>query len=165
VRVSIEKAETRLLDKLAEEMLSAEGVTLLKKRIREHVRNADRALREQPKPQAAQVASKRAEIEQIRGLMKAGALSQVVAQAAIEKAQEEVRAIERLQPAREERDASRVIRMLPRAAETLRQRVSGGSFGLHDPRSIVQARNTLFRCSAAGFRCAVRRSRTARSVT
>jgi hypothetical protein len=44
----------------------------LEKRIREHVRNADPAPREQPKPQAAQVERKRAEIEQLRSLMKAG---------------------------------------------------------------------------------------------
>ena len=56
--------------------------------------------------------------------MKAGALSQAVAQAAIEKAEQEIRAIERLQPAKEERDATRVIRMLPRAAEVLRQRLA-----------------------------------------
>jgi hypothetical protein len=90
------------------------------------------------------VARKQGEIEQLRGLLKAGTLSQAVAQVAIEKAQEEIRAIERLQPAREERDASRVIRMLPKAAELLRQRISGGNLGLRDPRSVVQARNTLF---------------------
>jgi len=67
-----------------------------------------------------------------------------VAQAAIEKAEEEMTAIEQQQPAKEERDASRVIRMLPGAAETLRQRISGGNLGLRDPPSIVQGRNTLF---------------------
>jgi hypothetical protein len=91
--------------------------------------------------------------------LKAGTLSQAVAQVAIEKAQEEIRAIERLQPAREERDASRVIRMLPRAAETLRQRISGGNLGLRDPRSIVQARNTLF--AMFGGRVPLRRAEVA----
>jgi hypothetical protein len=76
--------------------------------------------------------------------MKAGRLSQAVAQAAIEKAEEEIRSIVRLQPAKEQRDAARVIRMLPRAAEVLRQRIRGENLGLRDPRSIVQARNTLF---------------------
>jgi hypothetical protein len=33
--------------------------------------------------------------------------------------------------------------MLPRAAETLRQRISGGKLGLRDPCSILEARNTL----------------------
>jgi hypothetical protein len=90
------------------------------------------------------VARKQAEVEQLRSLMKAGTLSQAVAQAAIEKAEEEIRAIERLQPAREERDASRVIRMLPKAAELLRQRIRGENLGLRDPRSIVQGRDTLY---------------------
>jgi hypothetical protein len=90
------------------------------------------------------VGRKQAEIEQLRALMKAGTLSQAVAQAAIEKAEEEIRATERLQPAKEERDAARVIRMLPRAAEALRQRVRGENLGLRDPRPIAQGRNTLF---------------------
>jgi len=71
-------------------------------------------------------------------------LSQAVAQAAIEMAEAEITAIERQQPAREERDAARVIRMLPRAAEALRHRIGGGKVGLRDPRSIAQRRNTLY---------------------
>jgi hypothetical protein len=47
---------------------------------------ATAAPRPAPKPPAAQVAKKQAEIEQLRALMKAGTLSQAVAQAAIEKA-------------------------------------------------------------------------------
>ena len=76
--------------------------------------------------------------------MKAGTLSQAVAQAAIEKAEEEVRAIERVEPEREERQTARIIRMLPNAARVLRERIRGGNLGLRDPRSIVQGRNTLF---------------------
>jgi hypothetical protein len=91
-----------------------------------------------------QVTKKRAEIEHVRALMKAGTLSQVVAQAAIEKAEEEIRTIERMQPAKDEKDTARVIRMLPRAAQMLRERIGGGKLGLRDPRSIVQGRNTLF---------------------
>jgi hypothetical protein len=129
---------------LVEEMLSPEGVALLEKLIRGHVRKAAQSDRPAAKPQPAQSARKRAELEQIRALMKPGTLSQAVAQAAIEKAEEEIRATERLEPAKEERDAARVIRMLPRAAEVLRQRIRGGNLGLRDPRSIAQGRNTLY---------------------
>jgi site-specific DNA recombinase len=144
VRVRIDLVERKLLDKLAEEMLSPEGVALLERRVREHMRKGSHAPRTPPKPQAAQVAKRRAEIDQLRDLMKAGTLSQTVAQAAIEKAEEEIRGIERIQPAKEEKDTARVIRMLPRAAQVLRDRIRGGNLGLRDPRSIVQGRNTLF---------------------
>jgi len=76
--------------------------------------------------------------------MKAGTLSQAVAQAAIEKAGEEMQAFERVQPERDEKHTARVIRMLPRAADVLRDRIRGGNLGLRDPRSIIPARNTLF---------------------
>lgn len=36
------------------------------------------------------------------------------------------------------------MRILPRAADTLRQRIRAGNSGLRDPRSIIQERNTLF---------------------
>lgn len=144
VRVRIDLAETKLLDRLVEEMLSPEGVALLERRIREHVRSANRLPRETPRPQASQVANKRAEIDQLRALMKAGTLSQAVAQAAIEKADEEIQTLERMVPAKEEKDATRIIRMLPRAAQVLRDRIRGGNLGLRDPRSIVQGRNALF---------------------
>ena len=72
------------------------------------------------------------------------ALSPAVAQAAIEKAEEEVRAIERMEPEKEEKQTVRIIRMLPHAAKLLRDRIGRGNLGLHDPRSIVQGRNTLF---------------------
>jgi hypothetical protein len=65
--------------------------------------------------------------------MKAGTLSLAVAQAAIEKAEEEISVIEQQQPATEEWDATRVIRILPRAAEVLGQRIRGGDLGLRDP--------------------------------
>lgn len=144
MRVRIDLAERKLLDKLVDEMLSPEGVALLERRIREHVRQESRTPRAAPKPQATQVAKKRAEIEHVRALMKAGTLSQAVAQSAIETAEGEIRAIERAQPAKEEKDTARIIRMLPRAAQVLRDRIRGGNLGLRDPRSIVQGRNTLF---------------------
>jgi site-specific DNA recombinase len=144
VRVRIDLVETKLLDRLVEEVLSPEGVALLERRIRERVRSATNPLRETPRPQAAQVAKKRAEIDQLRALMKAGTLSQAVAHAAIETAEGEIRAIESLQPAKEEKNTARIIRMLPRAAQVLRERIRGGNLGLRDPRSIVQVRNTLF---------------------
>jgi hypothetical protein len=144
LRVPGSFAEARLLDELVEEMLSPEGVALLEKLIRGHVRKAAQSDRPAAKPQPAQSARKRAELEQIRALMKPGTLSQAVALAGIEKAEEEIRAIQLLQPAKEERDAARVIRMLPRAAEVLRQRIRGGNLELRDPRSIAQGRNTLY---------------------
>ncbi len=75
--------------------------------------------------------------------MKAGTLSRAVAQAAVEKAEEEIRSFEGVQPAKEERDTARITRMLPRAAELLCERIRGGNLALRDPRSIVQGRNML----------------------
>jgi site-specific DNA recombinase len=144
IRVREEIAERKLLDELACEMLSPEGVALVKQRVNEHVRKASRAPKSPPKPQAALIERKRAEIAQLRTLMTAGTLSQAVAQAAVEKAQEEIQSLERMQPAREEKHTARVIRMLPRAADILRNRIRGGNLGLRDPRSIIPARNVLF---------------------
>ena len=70
--------------------------------------------------------------------------SQAVAQAALATCEQELSALDRVQPAKDERDTARIIRMLPRAADLLRQRVSGGNLGLRDPGSIVPARNALF---------------------
>jgi len=86
----------------------------------------------------------RAEIGQLRSLMKAGTLSQAVAQAAIEKAEEELQALARVQPAKEEKQLARVIRMLPRAAQIPRERLGGGNLGPRDSRSITPGRNVLF---------------------
>jgi hypothetical protein len=144
VRVKESIAERVLLDELAAEIVSPEGVTLLTQRLNQNLRKASRTPKATPKPQAAQLAKKAAEIEQLRGLMKAGTLSQGVAQAAIAKAEEEVHALERVQPDRDEKHTARVIRMLPRVAEVLRDRIRGGNVGLRDPRSIIPARNTLF---------------------
>jgi hypothetical protein len=113
IRGREEIAERKLLDELACEMLSPEGVALVKQRVNEHVRKASRAPKSAPKPQAALIERKRAEIAQLRTLMTAGTLSQAVAQAAVEKAQEEIQSLERMQPAREEKHTARVIRMLP----------------------------------------------------
>jgi hypothetical protein len=52
--------------------------------------------------------------------------------------------LERATPKKQEQQTARVIRMLPRAAELLRQRIGAGNLGLRDPRSIVQGRNVLF---------------------
>jgi methylase of polypeptide subunit release factors len=93
---------------------------------------------------AAKVAKKQTEIDQIRGLMKAGTLSQAVAQAAIAHAEEELRTLNQAEPAREEKQTAKILRMLPRAAEAMRARLQTGNLGLKDPRSIIQGRNTLF---------------------
>jgi hypothetical protein len=77
------------------------------------------------------------EIGQVRALMKAGTLSQAVAQAAIVQAEEELRALQQASPAREEKETARILRMLPRAAETLRARLPAGNMGLRDPRSLI----------------------------
>jgi hypothetical protein len=76
--------------------------------------------------------------------MKAGTLSQAVAQVAMDKAEEELRSLVRAQPQRVDKQAARLIRMLPRAAEELRKRIRGGNLGLKDPRSIIDGRNVLF---------------------
>ena len=52
--------------------------------------------------------------------------------------------MERVQPEKDERHTARIIRMLPRAADVLRERIRGGNLGLRDPRSIIPARNALF---------------------
>ena len=144
LRVPIKLAEHKLLNELAEEVLSPEGVALLEKRLREHAREEARVPKAVPKREAAQIAKKSAELEQLRALMKAGTLSQAVAQAAIDRAQEELQALERAQPQQEERHSARIIRMLPRAARVLRERIGAGNLGLRDPRLIVQGRNALF---------------------
>jgi hypothetical protein len=69
--------------------------------------------------------------------MQAGTLSQAVGQAALDKALEERDALARVEPERTEKQTARVIRMLPRAAQVLRERLQGGNMGLRDPRSIV----------------------------
>lgn len=86
LRVSGKLAERKLLGEVAAEMLSAEGVALLERKIREHLR-AQALL---PKVEAAptcQATKKQAEIDQLRSFMKTGTLSQAVAQAAIEQAE------------------------------------------------------------------------------
>jgi S-methylmethionine-dependent homocysteine/selenocysteine methylase len=95
-------AEKKLFDHLHAELLSAEGIAHLEKRIREHMREQARARKVQPKPQAGQITKKSAELDQLRALMKSGTLSQAAAQAAIDKAEEELRAHERAVPVQEE---------------------------------------------------------------
>jgi hypothetical protein len=57
---------------------------------------------------------------------------------------DEVRGIERAQPEKDEKQTARVIRMLPSAADVLRERIRGGNLGLRDPRSVIPARNALY---------------------
>ena len=52
--------------------------------------------------------------------------------------------MERVQPKQDERHTARIIRMLPCAADVLRERIRGGNLGLRDPRLIIRARNALF---------------------
>jgi hypothetical protein len=143
--VSIELAEQYLLSDVAGEMLSPEGIGLLERKIREHVREHANApkLTGKPKPDA-QIARKDAELEQLRSLVRSGALSPAVGQAAIDQAQQERAALVRVVPERVEKDSARIIRMLPKAAEVLRERLKAGNSGLRDPRSIIQARNVVF---------------------
>jgi hypothetical protein len=119
-------------------------MALLERKVREHIRNRSEAPAVPPKAQAAKVAKKQAEIEQVRALMKAGTLSQTVAQAAVAHAEEELRTLNEAAPAREEKQTAKILRMLPRTAEAMRARLRTGNLGLKDPRSIVQGRNTLF---------------------
>jgi site-specific DNA recombinase len=143
VRVPIDLAERKLLDETAQEMLSPAGVALLERKVREHIRERSQVPVVAPKAQAAKAARKQAEIDQLKGLMKAGTLSQAVAQAAITHAEEELRALNQAAPAREEKQTAKILRMLPRAAEAMRARLKRGNLGLKDPRSIIQGRNTL----------------------
>jgi hypothetical protein len=71
VRVRIDLAEKRLLNETAQEMLSPAGAALLERRVREHIRNRSEAPAVPPKAQAAKVAKKQAEIDQVRALMPA----------------------------------------------------------------------------------------------
>jgi hypothetical protein len=57
-------------------MLSPEGVTLLEQKVRKYAREKAHAPKVTPKPQAAQIAKKDAELGELRSLMKAGTLSQ-----------------------------------------------------------------------------------------
>ena len=144
IRLPIKLAEKKLLSELAEEILSPAGVTLLEQRIREHLRDAAQAPSRQAEDQPAEVRKKLDELAQLRALMKAGTLSLAVAQVAIEKAEEELQGLQRTRPESGAKEAERIIRMLPRGAEKLRQRIRAGNLGLRNPSSIVEGRNILF---------------------
>ena len=144
VRVRIDLAERKLLTRLQEETLSPEGVALLQRRVREHLKARDHLPKATDKSKGAAVTKKEAEVEQLRALAKQGTLSPAVAEAAIRQAEDELQGLNRAQPIASEKATARILRMLPRAAEVMRQRVAGGSLGLRDPRSIVQGRNVLF---------------------
>ena len=72
-----------------------------------------------PRAQNVETSKKAAAIERLRSLMKAGSLSQTVALAAIDKTEEELRALQRTHPIQAERETARIIRMLSRAASSL----------------------------------------------
>lgn len=55
--------------------------------------------------------------------MKADTLFQAMAQAATTQAQDQIRAMERVQPKQDEKHTTRVIHMLPRAAEVCSDRI------------------------------------------
>ena len=112
--------------------------------MREHAPAQANRPKAAPKAQAGAIVRKQTELQQLRGLMKAGTLSQAVGNAAIAKADEELATLHRTKPAQEEKEATRVVRMLPRAVEIMRKRNGAGGLGLRDPRSILQARSTLF---------------------
>lgn len=96
---------------------------------------------------ATQLARKAAEIAELRQLAKAGTLSQAVAQAAIDTTENERQALERIQPDRDEKETACVLRMLPRAAEVLRERIQAGNAGLRNP---VQSSRGAICCSQPG---------------
>ena len=70
VRVPWQLAEQKLLDALVREMLSSEGVALVERQVREHMKAQARVPKAPPKAQAAQIAKKAAEIEQLRAMMR-----------------------------------------------------------------------------------------------
>jgi site-specific DNA recombinase len=159
LRVSISLAEQKLLGKLTEEMLSPEGLAVVERLLREHLRQPGRPQKEPPKAQAAQLARKDAEMAELRGLMRAGKLSAAAAQAAITMLEREREELVRTAPNDPEKQTARILRVLPRSADLLRQRISGGNLGLRDPQSILQARMALF--DMFGGRVALRRARGA----
>jgi len=174
LRVSKTLVESKLLASIREDLVRPEVIAEIEKRVtkalaarRKPQPTAKKLKKLQaqvakpkhaPKPQAAQNAKKDVEIIELRALMKAGTLSEPVAQAAIEKAEEERRALERVEPEREEKQTARIIRMLPRAADVLPECIGKRNLGLRDPRSIVQGRNVLF--AAFGGRVPLRPAKT-----
>ncbi len=112
--------------------------------MREHLRQQERTRKDVPKAHAAQLAQKDAEIADVRALMKSGRLSAAAAQAAITTLEREREELARTVPDDREKQTARILRMLPRSADLLRQRITGGNLGFRDPRSILQARNALF---------------------
>ena len=144
VRVKIDIAERHLLDVIREEILSPEGIAAAEKLYRAQVKLA---AKEPQRPAtgkpAARLARKQTEIAQLRALMNSGTLSEAVAKAAIDQAEGELSTLQ-APPKVDERETARVVRMLPRVAEALRERVALPNLGLRDPRSILQRRNALF---------------------
>jgi hypothetical protein len=58
--------------------------------------------------------------------------------------EKELRTLERAMPHREEKDATKIVRMLPHVADPLRKRGRGGNLGSRDLRSIIEGRKFLF---------------------
>jgi hypothetical protein len=137
-------AQNVLLKRLEEEMLSPEGVALLERKVREHLKVRKVSPQATPKPKGTATAKKEAELEQLRRLANCGTLSPAVAEAAIRQAENELLILNRAGPAAEEKITARILQMLPRAAQLMKQRIAAGNAGLRDPRSIVQGRNVLF---------------------
>ncbi len=158
VRIPIALAEQKLLDKLTEEMLSPDGLAIVEKRLREHLRQPGQAPKGLPRAQATQIARKDTEMAELRALMNSGRLSAAAAQAAITTLEREREELSRPALDDREKQTARILRMLPRSAELLRQRVTGGNLGLRDPTSILQARNALF--DMFGGRVALRRAQS-----
>lgn len=150
VHVAVALAEQKLLGKLTEEMLSPEGLAIVERRLREHLRQPGQTRKEPPKAQAARIAQKDAEIANLRALMKAGNLSAAAAQAAITTLEGEREELARPVSDDREKQTARILRMLPRSAELLRQRVTGGNLGLRDPNSIFRRAMRFSTCSEAG---------------
>lgn len=63
---------------------------------------------------------------------------------AIEKAEEELQSLQKAIPEHSNKQLTRVIRMIPRAAEFLRELIQSGNGGLRDPSSIVKGRNVFY---------------------
>jgi hypothetical protein len=156
IRVRIDLAETKLLNWLVEEILSPAGIALLERRVREHAKAQVRLPESPPKPQAARSAKKAAEMEQLRALMRSGTLSQGVGQAAINQAEQELQAFVREQPARDEHYTSRVIRMLPRVAQVMRDRIGLETWGCGIRAQSSKGAMRSLRCSAGRCRYARR---------
>jgi DNA invertase Pin-like site-specific DNA recombinase len=144
IRVPILLAESRLLKELVEELLTPEAIALLERRIDMLARQPVSAPQGAAVKPSKQVAEKMTEIKQLRKFMKAGTLSQTVALAALEKAEDEMRSLQRAQTPPEEKPLAKTIGTLPLTLDALRDRISRANLGLRDRHSILEARNVVW---------------------